>query len=802
MALTKVQSGFVDLTTSSGLSVGTGTSSAPAINFGTSNTGLLGDSDEVAISVSGSRILTAKSGNLGVNTSSPSYKLEVAGTTRTSFLSLPSPGSGNAAITFDSFNAGDIIRRTAATGSGTNLGLLYSSATPYLAHHMTANTDSGTYAEYPLRSSSTSALKRSAIIVGNHGIALGTGLSYTGTLNGAIPHTHFTYNLHNEDGDLVLNQHTSDDTGSRGIFFRVSSEQVMPFTTYRKGLINFKRTASNGRGQLDFHLDAGADNASVAVGDTTSLSLSYDQNTVGLPTEFGPANKYGDIDQGNNSGPTVAASQLAKGKHYIQLQSNHNNNENNSNDPAWIAWKGSTSRGEASGGSPTTVPFGGYCARIGGYRDKVNDGSTSIGWETVQDVSVLPHTMTRQMTMRYNGKIAMGNNIEPDCHLDMGSVDTAIRVPNGTTAERPSTNGTAGQLRFNTESNRLEFSNGIKWDNLGTVGQIITTSGDVSSTAGGKKTVEFRSSGTFTNTGTAQVAEVFVIGGGGGGGGGGKNAGSPGGGGGGMAYGSVEIPSGSFSVTVGGGGSGSTANSSNDGSSPAASGGVTSSVTINGVTFQATGGGGGGAMSASNDGGSGFSTVTGPNGGTGTINGGTSYTSPTLRDGTTISSVYGTGGKGGDAGGVDSGGQGIFGTGGGNGTNGGAGGGGCGENMPGPAGNITVGPPPPGGNGNATYFTGGGGGGGADCDGGSCTLASGGTGLHSGGAGGDADSSATNGAGPSGGSRGSDGSQRKNAGGGGGSFGGGGGGAGDASNSHGGQGGSGGGGLVVIRFLV
>ena len=801
MALTKVQSGFVDLSTSSGLSVGTGTSSAPAINFGTSNTGLLGDSDEVAISVSGSRILTAKSGNIGVNTSSPSHRLEVAGTTRTSYLSLPAPGSGNAAITFDSFNAANIISRTAATGVGTNLGLLYSSAVPYLAHHMTANTDSGTYAEYPLRSSSTSALKRSAIIVGNHGIALGTGLSYTGTLNGAIPHTHFTYNLVNEDGDLVLNQHrpSGDNTGNRGIFFRVSSEQVMPFTTYRKGLINFKRTTTHGRGQLDFHLDAGADDVSVAVGDTTSLSLAYDQNTVGLPTEFGPANKYGDVDQGNNSGPTVDAGQLAKGRHYIQLQSNHNNNENNSNDPAWIAWKGSTSRGETSGGSPTTVPFGGYCARIGGYRDKVNDGSTSIGWETVQNVATLPHTMTRQMTLRYNGKIAMGNNIEPDCHLDMGSVNTAIRVPNGTTAQRPSANGTAGQLRFNTESNRLEFSDGSKWDNLGTVGQIITTSGDVSSTAAGKKTVEFRSSGTFTNTGTAQVAEVFVIGGGGGGGGGGANSGSTGGGGGGMAYGSVEIPSGSFSVTVGGGGAGSRANSGHT-ASPAASAGGTSSVTINGVTFQATGGGGAPATSSGNGGGASYNVQTGPNGGTGTIDGGTSYSSPSLRDGTVITSVYGTGGKGGNSGGMDGAGNGPVATDGDNGTNGGAGGGGGGDNMPDA---NRVGPAGEGGNGNATYFTGGGGGGAADGDGQNVTnLAQGGTGLHSGGNGGDFDSSATDGAGPSGGSRGIDGGDRKNAGGGGGSFGGGGGGAADANNSKRASGGTGGGGLVVIRFLV
>ena len=801
MAFTKVQSGFIDLSTSSGLSVGTGTSSAPAINFGTSNTGLLGDSDEVAISVSGSRILTAKSGNLGVNTSSPSHRLEVAGTTRTSYLSLPSPGSGNAAISIDTFNAGDIIRRTTATGSGTSLGLVYSSASPYLAYHMFANTDSGTYAEYPLRSSSTSALKRSAIIVGNHGVALGTGSTYTGTINGAIPHTHFTYNLHNNDGDLVLNQHTTDDTGNRGIFFRVSSEQVMPFTTYRKGLINFKRTASHGRGQLDFHLDAGADSNTVAVGDTTSLSLAYDQNTVGLPTEFGPAAKYGDVDQGNNSGPTVNAGQLAKGRHYIQLQSNHSNNENNSNDPAWIAWKGSTSRGEASGGAATTVPFGGYCARIGGYRDKTNDGSTSIGWETVQNVATLPHTMTRQMTMRYNGRIAMGNNLEPDCHLDMGSVNTAIRVPNGTTAERPSTNGTAGQLRYNTETTKLEYSDGSSWNNLGAVGQIISTSGNTTSVSGGYKYHEFTSSGTFTNNGSTQVAEIYVVGGGGGAGGGGSNAGSPGGGGGGMAYGSIEIPNGNFTVTIGGKGSSGVAAGSNDGSSSAGGNGGTSSIVIGSITFQATGGSGSAGNSGnSNGGGAGFSPVAGGAGGTGTIDGGTSYSSPALRNGTTITSKYGTGGQGGSSGGLDGSGNGTPATDGSNGTNGGAGGGGGGDNK---TDNGNTGPAGEGGNGDANFYTGGGGGGAADGDGNNtANLAQGGTGKFAGGNGGDVNSDATDGAGPSGGSKGPSGSQRKNNGGGGGSYGGGGGGGADAANSGQGGGGQGGGGVVVIKYLV
>ena len=60
----------------------------------------------------------------------------------------------------------------------------------------------------------------------------------------------------------------------------------------------------------------------------------------------------------------------------------------------------------------------------------------------------------------------------------------------------------------------------------------------------------------------------------------------------------------------------------------------------------------------------------------GTINGGTSYSSPSLRDGTVITSVYGTGGKGGNSGGMDGSGNGPAATDGDNGTNGGAGGGG------------------------------------------------------------------------------------------------------------------------------
>ena len=196
----------------------------------------------------------------GINNASPSQRLEVSGTTRTSYLTLPSPGSGNAAITVDSFNAGCLIRRNAGTGVGTSLGVLYSSAAPYLAYHMYANTNSGSYAEYPLKSSSSSSLTRSAILVNNYGVALGTGLEYNASVNEAIPHTHFRYNaVVNTDGNLVLNQHTGDNTGNRGIYFRITPNQTLPFSTLSKALINFKRTTTNARGQLDLVVDAVVD---------------------------------------------------------------------------------------------------------------------------------------------------------------------------------------------------------------------------------------------------------------------------------------------------------------------------------------------------------------------------------------------------------------------------------------------------------------------------------------------------------------------------------------------------------------
>ena len=412
MAFTKVQSGFVDLTTSSGLSVGNGSATTPALNFGTNTTGLFGDNDEVGISVGSSRILTAKGGNIGINNASPSQKLEVTGTTRTSYLTLPSPGSGNAAITVDSFNAGCLIRRNAGTGVGTSLGVLYSSAAPYLAYHMYANTNSSTYAEYPLKSSSTSSVTRSAVLVNNYGIALGTGLQYAAGVNEAIPHTHFRYNaVVNTDGNLILNQYTGDNTGNRGIYFRITPAQTLPFTTLSKALINFKRTTTNARGQLDLIVDDADDSNPVTVSDKPNLSLRTSKNVPQKFLHFETAADFGTTN--GSTGTTLSTDMAGAGRSYITLQSVTTNNETNSNDPAWITWKGSESM--STGGC--LLPEGGYSARMGGYRDFSNDGSTSIGFESVRDVSTQPHTMVRNMTIRWDGRVAIGTNLNPNCAL-------------------------------------------------------------------------------------------------------------------------------------------------------------------------------------------------------------------------------------------------------------------------------------------------------------------------------------------------------------------------------------------------
>ena len=47
--------------------------------------------------------------------------------------------------------------------------------------------------------------------------------------------------------------------------------------------------------------------------------------------------------------------------------------------------------------------------------------------------------------------------------LELTSTTGAVRLPSGTTAERPSTNLNAGDFRFNTDDNKVEYYDGSSW---------------------------------------------------------------------------------------------------------------------------------------------------------------------------------------------------------------------------------------------------------------------------------------------------------------------------------------------------
>lgn len=349
---------------------------------------------------------------------------------------------------------------------------------------------------------------------------------------------------------------------------------------------------------------------------------------------------------------------------------------------------------------------------------------------------------------------------------------TRITLPVGNTAARPGS-PTNGAFRFNSQTNIAElYNNG--WN--GTL-KIRTLGGEVLSRADGVIEHWFHSNGTFVVQSGTQDVEVLCIGGGGGGSGGGPNSGSPGGSGGGLVYGAVNAVPGSYTVTVGGGGARGFDSGANG--DPGGAGGNTQ-VTINGVTFRATGGPGG-------PGGTSDTVKPGVAGGTGTINGGTSYSYGG------VSSVFGTGGTGG--------------TGANNSSNAGNGGSGTNGAPPGGGGSSNNGTAGNGGTAslNPTYgYGGGGGGGGRDGDGRSLTMSVAGSGLYNGGRGGNPSTSAIDGIGRTGptggGARGQDGGSRRNAGGGAGLYGAGGGAAGDSSNSNSASGGEGSDGVCVIRY--
>ena len=47
--------------------------------------------------------------------------------------------------------------------------------------------------------------------------------------------------------------------------------------------------------------------------------------------------------------------------------------------------------------------------------------------------------------------------------FEFESTTSGVRLPSGTTAQRPSTNLNAGDFRYNTDDNKVEFYDGSNW---------------------------------------------------------------------------------------------------------------------------------------------------------------------------------------------------------------------------------------------------------------------------------------------------------------------------------------------------
>ena len=201
--------------------------------------------------------------------------------------------------------------------------------------------------------------------------------------------------------------------------------------------------------------------------------------------------------------------------------------------------------------------------------------------------------------------------IHSDGNIDAStnSNNTALRVPNGTTGQRPT--GATGMIRYNTTNSKLEAYIGSAWEALAT---DFEASGGTETTANisgiNYKIHAFTSSGTFTVTNGSAAIDVLIVAGGGGGGG--STAG--GGGAGGLIYQTgVGVLSGNYTITIGAGGTGSqrstlgAANNTNGSNTTAFSytaigGGYGYSGYTSGSRLPNSGGsgGGGGAYSGNN----------------------------------------------------------------------------------------------------------------------------------------------------------------------------------------------------------
>jgi fibronectin-binding autotransporter adhesin len=206
------------------------------------------------------------------------------------------------------------------------------------------------------------------------------------------------------------------------------------------------------------------------------------------------------------------------------------------------------------------------------------------------------------------------NTSTPAVSFDIQATD-AIKIPAGTTAERPGT-GQAGMIRYNTQLGVIEYYNAAlsSWGVIGST--VVATGGNLveTKTIGGQvyRIHYFTSTGTsnFTVLRGSAIGQVLVVGGGGAGG-----IGHGGGGAGGaVLYRSNQVISpGTFAVTVGAGGAQTTSGAQNNAGASSSAFGVTAA------------GGGSGANELPGSGGEPDTSGRDGNGGTGANGGGGCY---------------------------------------------------------------------------------------------------------------------------------------------------------------------------------
>ena len=183
---------------------------------------------------------------------------------------------------------------------------------------------------------------------------------------------------------------------------------------------------------------------------------------------------------------------------------------------------------------------GGHQASIQGTH--YSGGSTYLAFRTNNTTNGLVDT--ERMRIDKDGNVGIGTT-SPAANLDVGGTGS-IKIPVGTTGERPSTPAN-GMLRLNTTTGKLEYYNNGGWNSIG---GVTATGGNSITESGGYRVHTYTSDGTFTVTGSGGNIEVLAVAGGGSGGGAG------GGGGGGVIYNTAyTVTSGqAITVTVGAGG--------------------------------------------------------------------------------------------------------------------------------------------------------------------------------------------------------------------------------------------------------